>query len=366
MKICHMTSAHDSDDIRILKKQCVSLAKNENNEVFLVAKGENFEHKGVKVIGIGNPPGGRLNRIFKVGKLVYKKAAEIDADIYEFHDPELMLYAKKLKKAGKKVIFDSHENYRQQIMEKGYIPKPLRRIIRGIYSFVESRACKYIDAALFPGESNPYIGKVKNCVAIFNTPMTDELKAEVPFEEKEDSVCCVGTLSEDRGIKVLVHACYKARVKLILGGNFSPASFGEELKNEESFSIVDYRGYCTREEVNRIYNQCLIGSDTILPVGQYPLINNLSTKTYEYMAMKMPYITSNFNYNKKIIDEYYTGIYVDPTNEDEIAEAILYLIKNKNEAKQMGENGRKLIEEKLSWSNDEKRLNELYMKLYNS
>ena len=44
---------------------------------------------------------------------------------------------------------------------------------------------------------------------------------------------CVGTLSEDRGIKALVHACYKAGVKLILGGNFSPASFGEELKNGE-------------------------------------------------------------------------------------------------------------------------------------
>ena len=38
MIICHMTSAHDSDDIRILKKQCVSLAKNKENEVFLVAK----------------------------------------------------------------------------------------------------------------------------------------------------------------------------------------------------------------------------------------------------------------------------------------------------------------------------------------
>ena len=134
----------------------------------------------------------------------------------------------------------------------------------------------------------------------------------------------------------------------------------------EAFSIVDYRGYCDREEVNRIYNQCLIGSDTILPVGQYPLINNLSTKTYEYMSMKMPYITSNFKYNKKIIDEYHTGIYVDPTNEDEIAEAILYLIKNKSEAKQMGENGRKLIENRFNWKADEQRLYDLYDRLYES
>ena len=34
MKICHVTSAHKSNDIRIFKKECVSLAKEEENEVY--------------------------------------------------------------------------------------------------------------------------------------------------------------------------------------------------------------------------------------------------------------------------------------------------------------------------------------------
>ena len=51
-------------------------------------------------------------------KDIYKKALEIDADIYHFHDPELLPYGLKLKKKGKSVIFDSHENYSEQIKEK--------------------------------------------------------------------------------------------------------------------------------------------------------------------------------------------------------------------------------------------------------
>lgn len=363
MKICHMTSAHDSDDIRILKKQCVSLAKDKNNEVFLVAKGDSYEYKNVNIVGIGKFEGNRIQRILKGSKAVFNKAVEINADIYELHDPELLLYVKKLKRKGKKVIFDSHENYQQQILEKGYIPKALRKLVRFCYSLIENRACKYLDAALFPSEENPFLGRVKNCVAIYNTPILDEFNPTTPFNDKEDKACCVGSLTESRGLTTLIEACYKADVPLILGGIFSPESYGEELKKKREYSIVEYKGYCNRQMVREIYDRCLIGTDTILNVGQYGSAETLSTKVYEYMAMGIPYITSDFKYNKKIIDEYNCGIYVNPSDPDEIAEAMRYLISNRATAKKMGENGKNLVESKFNWKDDENRLYELYKKL---
>lgn len=359
-----MTSAHKSDDVRILKKQCTSLAKNPCNQVYLVARGDSYQYRGVNVVGVGEFKGGRLSRIFGFSKAVFEKAVEIDADIYEFHDPELLLYAKKLKKLGKKVIFDSHENYAKQITEKDYIPVPLRKIIGAVYAMIENNACKYIDAALFPTEDNPYRGRVNHCVTIYNTPILEEFDNEINFEDKEDCACCVGSLTEARGIRTLIEACHKANVKLILGGNFSPESFGEELKQSEAFSIVDYRGYCDREAVKDIYSTTLIGTDTILRVGQYGQNNNLSTKVYEYMANGMPYISSDFDYNKYIVDKYDCGICVDPSNSDEIAKAIRYLIDNKDRARKMGENGRKLVESTFDWKYDEERLLNLYEELY--
>ena len=39
MKVCHFTSAHPSDDIRVFVKECSSLA-DAGHEVYLVAKGD--------------------------------------------------------------------------------------------------------------------------------------------------------------------------------------------------------------------------------------------------------------------------------------------------------------------------------------
>ena len=90
-------------------------------EVYLVAKGESYSKNGVQVVGIGEAPGSRLNRMTRTAGNIYKAAVNIDADIYHLQDPELLPHALKLKKMGKLVIFDSHEDY-LLTLEKRWIP----------------------------------------------------------------------------------------------------------------------------------------------------------------------------------------------------------------------------------------------------
>ena len=368
MKICHMTSVHDSEDIRILKKECVSLAKNPENTVYFVARGECRTYKNVSIVGIGNIQGNRIKRILRTSKLIYKKALSLDADIYHFHDPELLLYAKKIKKKGKKVIFDSHENSYVQILEKEYIPKWIRKFIAKIYLIIENHACKYLDGAIFPC---PYEGKhifegrVKNCEFINNVPMLEEMEQyKMGFDErlkdKADVACYVGSLTEDRGLEYAVDACELADVRLILGGDFDSKEFEERLKEKKQYRVVDYRGFCSREEVFEIYKESKVGLSVLLPVGQYPKAYNLPTKVYEYMMMELPFVISDFPYNRMIIDKYKCGIAVDPTNVNAITEAIRYIINNPEIADEMGKNGKKLITESLNWREEEKKLYKFY------
>ena len=91
VKVCHMTSAHDPEDIRIFCKECVSL-KQAGYDVYLVTRGESYEKNGVHLVGVGYPKGGRLSRMTTFAKKVYDTALKIDADIYHFHDPELLPY----------------------------------------------------------------------------------------------------------------------------------------------------------------------------------------------------------------------------------------------------------------------------------
>lgn len=371
MKICHVTSAHDSNDVRILNKECVSLAKKENNDVYLIARGGSYEYKGVQVIGVGEIPAGRIKRILKGTKIVFEKAMSLDADIYHLHDPELLLYAKKFAQNGKKVIFDSHELYYMQILEKNYLPKFVRKFIANLYNFIECRACHYLSGAVFPCEikgKHPFADRVKNCVYLDNVPLIDEIMSNENFEMNssiEPAVCCIGSLTRERGIQQLIQACYKANVKLILGGDFSSTEFEEEMKNSKEFEIVDYKGYCSRKQVMEIYRQSTIGASTILPIGQYPIAGNLPTKVYEFMMHGLPFIISDFPYNRRIIEKYKCGMVVDSRNVDYIVKSLQYLIDNPKEAYEMGQNGMKAIKEKFNWTIEENNLYKLYTNLEN-
>ena len=114
-RVCHFSSAHAPNDTRIFHKQCASLAR-EGYDVTLVVKAKDSQsvgttvEKGVKVIQVPVDASSRLKRMLFGAKSIYRKALEVDADIYEFHDPELLPYGLRLARKGKKVIFDSHED----------------------------------------------------------------------------------------------------------------------------------------------------------------------------------------------------------------------------------------------------------------
>lgn len=370
MKICHLTSAHKSSDIRIFEKECVSLAKKRENQVFLIAKGKSFKRKNVNIIGIGLEDIGRIKRMLKVTKKIYKTALKVDADIYHIHDPELLLYALKLKRRGKKVIFDSHEYYSSQILHKEYIPGILRIIISKLYKFYETHVVKNIDGVIFPCKidgRHPFQGIGKEIEYIDNVPLLEEVKAKKgkkieDFKEKA-LLCTVGGLTYNRGIKHIIEAALDADVKIILAGNFSPEAFKKEIMELPAYRSVDYRGYCNREEVNKIYDEATIGVSNILNLGQYPQIENLPTKVYEYMMNGMPFIISNFKYAKEVADKYKCGIAVEPANISELSNAIKRLRVDAKLAFSMGENGRKAVLEKFNWGIEEEKLYKFYDKI---
>ena len=161
----------------------------------------------------------------------------------------------------------------------------------------------------------------------------------------------------------MIKAAYKANVKLILVGKFSPPTYEVEVKKMFEYPCVEYRGHLTRDQVLKVYQESTIGVATILNIGQYNTGDNFATKVYEYMSMGLPVIITKYPYAEKMIQKYDFGIAVEPDNVDEIADAIMYLIDNPDKAKEMGENGRRAIWEEFNWGIEEKKLISLYRKL---
>lgn len=371
-KICHFISAHDWNDDRVFLKECQSLAKN-GYEVYLVAEGVSREIEGVHVVGCGDKPTGRKARILDFAKIVYEKAKSLDCDVYHFHDPELLPYGIKLKKAGKKVIFDSHEDVPAQIMSKYWIPAPLRWIVSKMYKSYESYAVAKFDAvvAATPAIAEKFHGRAKSIVVINNYPRLDDIVFQTkPFYERPANICYAGGLDEIRGGLVMVEAMDGVDdVQLVLAGSCDDNIKNLALKNrmldvhdKEGSSGIKFLGRISRKQVNDLYGNSRGGIVLYQPEPNH--INAQPIKMYEYMAAGLPVVASNFPLWKEIIEDCGCGICVDPTSADEVREACIRLVTNPDLCREMGLAGRKSVMEKYNWNIEEKKLVELYDSLY--
>lgn len=364
-KICHVTSAHPPEDGRIFRRECVSAA-NAGYETYLVEQGGTYVKNGVHIIGIGKPEKpGRLHRMTVFARKAYEAAKAIDADLYQFHDPELLPYALYFKKAGKAVIFDSHENYTEQIRNKPYLPKPIAAVASKWFARYSDRILSKIDGMTYPGNDeypSVYEGKSKLLVTTDNYPWLSELydKYDPDTIREPNTACYLGGLDEARGITQIIKACCRANCKLYLAGKFSSEDYENSLREMPEFSCVEYLGVLDRNQVAEILQKTQIGLCCLLDIGQYYKMVNLPTKVYEYMSMAVPVIVNNSPYNEKACSELEIGLSVDPMDTESLCGAIRSLLDDSQKRNKLGENGRRAICERFCWDIEQKKLISMY------
>lgn len=367
-KICHITTAHDSDDVRIFRKECVYLAKNPEFDVYLIAPGNSRQEENVNVIGIGERPSNRLKRMFFFTKKALECAISLDADLYHFHDPELLNVGLRLKRMGKAVVFDSHEITSEQIKIKSYIPRVLRNMISKLYFHKETNVASAIDAVIVPclyEGKNWFDNRSKRTVFVDNLPiLNNETVPNYNFENSIYDLCTFGSLSPERGITQLLEARKIANATLVLGGDFSTKEYKTMLEKHGLLKNVNYVGYCKPEDVKGYYRISKIGMSTILPVGQYVKAWNLPTKVYEFMSMGMPVILSKTPYVEQMLKEFRFGIAVDTNDPKEIANAIKYFLDNPEIAYRYGKEARRAVEEKYNWDIEVIKIMNLYNQIF--
>ena len=175
IKVCHFASVHTIVDTRVFFRECVSLAK--KYDVTYIGIG-NFTgmRDGVNIIGIHNPET-RLKRLFNTTFKVCYLALKQDADIYHFHDAELIIFGIILRILGKKVIYDIHENTYEDIMNKPWVPKNIKFILGKSYRFSEWLASLFMPFILVIGrEEFSKRFMTKNYKVIQNFSNINELK----------------------------------------------------------------------------------------------------------------------------------------------------------------------------------------------
>lgn len=365
-RICHISTLHPRYDVRIFHKQCKSLTKNYDVH-FIVADGQGDEVKdGINIHDVGLRQKSRLKRARIDSKKAYNCALEVDAELYHFHDPELSNIAFKLKKKGKIIVFDSHEDLPGQMLSKPYFNPFIRLLFKHFISFYEKiyyPKYNYIISAT-SSIGNKFAKINKHTDVVNNYPILNEFSSHITIQEKTVSnICFVGEISRIRGLKEVVLALeLNKNTQLNLVGKFSENSFKEELESLAGWKHIIDHGYMAREKLAHIMQQSIAGIVTFLPFPNH--INSQPNKMFEYMEAGLPLITSNFPLWKEIVEKNQCGLCVDPQNPKEISDAIDFLIAHPEEAIKMGKNGQKAIKEKYNWKNEEGKLLSIYKSIF--
>lgn len=360
-KICHITSAHKRDDIRIFVKECITLAAAKHDVMLIVADDlPDIIQNDVHIYSVGKQST-RTKRILQTPRDIYHKIIQLKPDVVHFHDPELMLIGRKLSRQGYRVVYDVHEDLPRQVLNKHWLPKIIRPVISVCVAYLEKICAKtfYAIVAATPIIALRFKQYNSNTIDLCNYPLLSELNiTDSKWSERENCICYIGSISKTRGIEPIIEACAISDIPLELAGMFSGDITLEELKSQTGGKYINYRGVLNRQEIASLLHRVKIGMVTLLPTPSY--IESLPIKMFEYMLAGIPVIASNFLLWQEIVIKYNCGILVDPHDPRQIAKAIHELLADEDKAIQMGINGRNAVLAHFNWEQEQKKLINFY------
>lgn len=367
-----MTTVHHLYDTRIYHKECVSLKKS-GYDVSLMAPVDELNDSQDKQNKVEIIPLKKYTNRWKrmlLGPIhAYKKAKKMKADIYHFHDPELIFVGWLLKKKDNTVIYDVHEDYYTSIMQKEYFSKPIKKLIGKLFNSLESFLIKKMDLCL---AEKYYVDRYQRGTCILNYPILNEklINKKIDHHTASDKLLYTGNVTVERGAFYHAGIPKTLKDKHVYFVGKCASELAEQMKEHagEKHNYLHFDGidrFVEREEIDDYYlYENWIAGLAIFPATDHYLKKEL-TKFFEYMSAGLPIICSNFPKWQAFIDQHQCGITVNPDNKQEWIDAVDYLKNNPIEAETMGYNGRKAVLNELSWESQETKLLAWYDQLLN-
>ena len=327
--ICVISTVHPDHDNRILK-QCKSLSLNFNVDLIIQSNKESIKGIKIRQLPIIKTRISRALLFIKACKMSFSKKY----NFYLIHDPELLVLSLILKISRRKVVYDIHEDYKEQILDKRWINKYLRRIISLLFDKFEKFAVlrSYSVICATPFLEKKFIKFNQNTFGVYNYPPLLEFKKSFKTNIKRSSdvfrILYVGNISHERGIFKILDAIKGIDCEFLLAGNFVDKGTEAKCESHSSWKKVNYFGYISRKQYSELLDIADLGLLIFLPNGNH--INAQPNKLFEYMSGGVFQLASNFPHWTKILEHNSIGLTVDPNRSDLIQAMILSVKKNKN------------------------------------
>ena len=265
---------------------------------------------------------------------------------------------------GYRVIYDVHEDVPKDVLTKEWIPIVLRLLLSKSISIIERFSSNYFDQIITVVPSITERFKNRKVVELRNYPFLESnIYDNYQSSPANKYIVYVGSLTERRGLPILVDALpyvNEPNLTLKIGGVFNNDGLEDLLKSKKGWGNVKLLGWVHQNELLQLLEGATAG---MVVLGDIPSHRgSFPVKMFEYMRAGIPIIASDFPLWREIVQD--CGLLVAPNSPQEIADAINWVLENPEKAKEMGENGLKLVRKKYNWTNEEKKLLVMYENLF--
>jgi glycosyltransferase involved in cell wall biosynthesis len=365
----HFSTVHNPSDVRIFHKQCVTLARSGWDVTLITSakeRGTTAEFQQNSGVTLRTIPAsrGRVGRFSVTMLRMLRLLLQTPADCYHFHDPELIPVGLVLRATGRRVIYDVHEDVPAAILNRHWIPRPVRPWVARLAAGLENVAGRVFDgvigatphiAARFPEDKT---ATVQNYPLLETTSASETLAEEDPV----DRVAFVGWISLERGIAEVIEAVRLVnqthRLRLSLAGSYH-RNIAERLETAAGWEYVDFLGWQSRSAVRRLLARSRMGIVTFLPIPNH--VEAQPNKLFEYMSAGLPVIASDFPRWRDFVGD--RGRLVDPQDPQQIAAAMRFYLDHPEEARAAGARGRRAVEQQYNWDVEAEQLLRVYQRV---
>jgi glycosyltransferase involved in cell wall biosynthesis len=369
LRIIHISTVHSDDDTRVFEKECCGLASKGHDVTLIIQSDRDEIRKGVKVKAL--PKSLTLSRFNRMTLCVLKAARfafSEKGDIYHLHDPELLPLGLLLKASGRHVVYDMHENLPEQIRTKHWIHPLIRTPLAALINLFESLVLNRMAVVMAENSYADYYKWLQKNQVVLNLPKVEKLmQLERSIQSKSFLVGYIGGVSVDRGLLTVIEAIRRLRadglpVKFECIGNVSKDIFANHAYQQGvQEEWIHSPGRLSPSKGWPMIASCRLGVALLKPIGNY--IGSYPTKMFEYMAMGLPVVVSDFPLYRDVIERHQCGLCVSPDDADAVTDAIRFLLNNPETASEMGKRGQQAVKKYYSWDAELEKLSNFYWSL---
>jgi glycosyltransferase involved in cell wall biosynthesis len=366
-KVVHVTTVHPATDNRIFHKECLTL-RDAGYQVVLIAPhggDELIDDVRIRALPVARNRWDRASRLTRQALALCRRE---DADIYHFHDPELMPAMARLARNGKPVIYDMHENIVKDMRTKPHVSAPLRPALSTYLRLRMKDWLKGMHVIFAERSYQPEYPWIEQHTVIENMPRTAQLLGvDVKYGSKA-ALAYLGSVTPRRSSLAMLEVVRRLQLQGRQVGLecVGPATALHRREMElyvqaHELEQVWLHGRLEPADAWNTIAGCLAGLALLADTPNYR--DSLPTKLFEYMGLGLPVVASDFPLYREIIDGHQCGVCVNPADLPAVLGAVEHLLDNPAEAAAMGQRGREAVRQNYSWDTEAAKLLHLYRSL---